>query len=80
MTLYTPEFESKQYDLFSMAVHKSINKDDDSEITDYEVNENHNYVAITFHYKNEDCLSVNSLFYNLATNYLRNLTNDYLNY
>lgn len=80
MQVHTPDYTSHSVNLIAMTINKAIDKNDTSNITDYHETQGHDYIAISLYYNDEDCLGINSIFYNLATNYLQNLTDEYLLY
>ncbi|MFI2741706.1 hypothetical protein ACG2LH_03120 [Zhouia sp. PK063] len=87
MSTYTPKVTNETFDLLNFALSKTVLKESDDEKErrrengekeeDYIYENDQHYVMIAFSHNGEDCLSTSSLYYNLASNYLKALATEY---
>lgn len=74
----TPEFIESRISLIDAIIDNNNDCENQNEIDNNEENKRR-YISLTLSYNGEDCLSENSLFYEIAKSYLYQLSQEYLN-
>lgn len=74
----TPEFTESSISLLDAIIHDTNDCENQNEIDNNDENTKH-FIALSVSHQGEDCLSENSLFYEIVKSYLFQLTQEYLN-